>query len=70
MDLETLLTDRLARSFSALAGEPVDPVVRRSRHADFQAEAALSLARRLGRTPGRSPPRWSRTRRSSTSARR
>ncbi|GAA3753855.1 arginine--tRNA ligase [Plantactinospora mayteni] len=51
MDLESLLTDRLARSFAAVAGGPVDPVVRRSRHADFQAEAALSLARRLGRPP-------------------
>ncbi|MDW5329872.1 arginine--tRNA ligase [Plantactinospora sp. KLBMP9567] len=51
MNLESLLTDRLARSFAAVAGGPVDPVVRRSRHADFQAEAALSLARRLGRAP-------------------
>jgi arginyl-tRNA synthetase len=32
-------------------GEPVDPVVRRSQHADFQADGALPLARRLGRAP-------------------
>ncbi|MDG4784822.1 arginine--tRNA ligase [Micromonospora sp. WMMD1102] len=52
MNLESLLSDRLARSFAAVAADdPVDPVVRRSRHADFQAEAALSLARRLGRPP-------------------
>ncbi|AVT36954.1 arginine--tRNA ligase [Plantactinospora sp. BB1] len=51
MNLERLLTDRLAPSFAALAGGPVDPAVRRSRHADFQAEAALPLARRLGRPP-------------------
>ncbi|GIG86053.1 arginine--tRNA ligase [Plantactinospora endophytica] len=52
MNLESLLADRLASSFAAVAGGgPVDPVVRRSRRADFQAEAALSLARRLGRPP-------------------
>lgn len=49
MNLEKLLADRLAPAFSAVAGGPVDPVVRRSQHADFQSDAALSLARRLGR---------------------
>ncbi|GAB3091522.1 arginine--tRNA ligase [Micromonospora schwarzwaldensis] len=51
MDLEKLLTDRLAPAFAAVAGGPVDPVVRRSQHADFQSDAALALARRLGRPP-------------------
>ncbi|MFI6130101.1 arginine--tRNA ligase [Micromonospora sp. NPDC051141] len=51
MDLEKLLTDRLAPAFAAVAGRPVDPVVRRSQHADFQSDAALALARQLGRPP-------------------
>lgn len=51
MDLEKVLTDRLAPAFAAVAGVPVDPVVRRSQHADFQSDAALALARRLGRPP-------------------
>ncbi|WBC12990.1 arginine--tRNA ligase [Micromonospora sp. WMMA1998] len=51
MDLEKLLSDRLAPAFAAVAGVPVDPVVRRSQHADFQSDAALGLARRLGRPP-------------------
>ncbi|WP_091616446.1 arginine--tRNA ligase [Micromonospora mirobrigensis] len=51
MDCEMLLTDRLAPAFGAVAGGPVDPVVRRSQHADFQSDAALALARRLGRPP-------------------
>ncbi|GAB4051714.1 arginine--tRNA ligase [Catellatospora paridis] len=50
-DLESLLNDRLAAAFAAVAGEPADPVVRRSQHADFQADGALPLARRLGRAP-------------------
>ncbi|MBO4139359.1 arginine--tRNA ligase [Micromonospora tulbaghiae] len=51
MDLERLLADRLAPAFAAVAGGPVDPAVRRSQHADFQSDAALGLARRLGRPP-------------------
>ncbi|MGN9811778.1 arginine--tRNA ligase [Micromonospora sp. BQ11] len=51
MDLEKLLTDRLAPAFATVAGVPVDPVVRRSARADFQSDAALGLARRLGRPP-------------------
>ena len=51
MDLERLLADRLAPAFAAVAGMPVDPAVRRSQHADFQSDAALGLARRLGRPP-------------------
>jgi arginyl-tRNA synthetase len=51
MDLERLLSDRLAPAFATVAGGPVDPVVRRSPRADFQSDAALALARRLGRPP-------------------
>lgn len=51
MNLEKLLADRLAPAFSAVAGALVDPVLRRSQHADYQCDAALSLARRLGRRP-------------------
>ncbi|MDY7088364.1 MAG: arginine--tRNA ligase [Actinomycetota bacterium] len=51
MNLETLLAARLAAAFAAVAGEPVDPAVRASQHADFQSGAALALARRLGRPP-------------------
>ena len=50
-NLENLLVDRFAVAFEAVAGERVDPVVRRSQHADFQADGALSLARKLGRAP-------------------
>jgi arginyl-tRNA synthetase len=49
--LETLLRDRLATAFAAVAGAPADPSVRRSQHADFQADGALALARPLGRKP-------------------
>ena len=50
-DLEALLAERLAAAFEAIAGEPVDPAIRRSQHADLQADGALALARRLGRSP-------------------
>jgi arginyl-tRNA synthetase len=50
-NLEQLLTDRLSAAFEAVAGRRVDPVVRRSQHADFQADGALPLARTLGRPP-------------------
>jgi len=49
--LEKLLSERLAVAFAGVAGEPVDPVLRRSQRADFQADGALALARRLGRNP-------------------
>ncbi|WP_432959319.1 arginine--tRNA ligase [Micromonospora haikouensis] len=51
MDLEKLLADRLTPAFATVAGGPVDPAVRRSAHADYQSDAALALARRLGRPP-------------------
>jgi arginyl-tRNA synthetase len=45
------LRDRLASAFEAVTGEPVDPAVQRSQHADFQSNAALALARRLKANP-------------------
>ncbi|MET7668531.1 arginine--tRNA ligase [Micromonospora luteifusca] len=51
MDLEKLLTDRLTPAFATVAGTSVNPVVRRSQRADFQSDAALALARQLGRPP-------------------
>ena len=49
--LKGLLGSRLEAAFADVAGEAADPVVRRSQHADFQADGALALARRLGRSP-------------------
>ncbi len=49
--VQRLLDHRLATAFTAVAGEPVEPVLRRSQHADFQADGALALARKLGRNP-------------------
>ena len=49
--LKGLLGGRLEAAFSDVAGESADPVVRRSQRADFQADGALALARRLGRSP-------------------
>ena len=46
-----VLTDLLEPAFTAVAGEPADPVVRRSDRADYQADGALALAKRLGRAP-------------------
>ncbi|NUT33743.1 MAG: arginine--tRNA ligase [Hamadaea sp.] len=52
MSLEDLLSARLRPAFAAVAGDhPADPAVRRSQHADFQADGALALARALGRPP-------------------
>ena len=49
--LKALLGSRLRPAFADVAGEAVDPAVRRSQRADFQADGALALARRLGRSP-------------------
>ncbi len=49
--LEYLLLERLAPAFEKVAGAPTDPSLRRSQYADFQADGALPLARRLGRNP-------------------
>jgi arginyl-tRNA synthetase len=46
-----LLSQRFAGAFAALAGSPVDPVVRPSEHADAQVNGALSVAKSLGRPP-------------------
>ena len=46
-----LLSRRFADAFTALAGTPVDPVVRPSEHADAQVNGALSVAKALGRPP-------------------
>jgi arginyl-tRNA synthetase len=45
------LEQRLAPAFAAVAGTAVDPVIRRSRHTDFQADGALGLARQLRENP-------------------
>ena len=45
------LAERLAAAFAAVAGRPVDPVVRASDRADAQANGALALAKELGRPP-------------------
>ena len=50
-NLEAVLDQRLGDAFAAVAGEHVDPVVRRSQRADYQADGALSLARALKRSP-------------------
>ncbi|WP_018350509.1 arginine--tRNA ligase [Longispora albida] len=50
-NLEELLTERLAHAMEAATGHPADPALRRSAHADFQADGALALARQLGRPP-------------------
>jgi arginyl-tRNA synthetase len=51
VSLEEQLRERLAEAFRAVAGTEVDPVVRRSQRADFQADGALALARELGLPP-------------------
>ncbi|HEY5401124.1 MAG TPA: arginine--tRNA ligase [Trebonia sp.] len=50
-DVEELLSRRLAPAFDAVAGDPASPAVRRSQHADFQADGALALGRKLGISP-------------------
>lgn len=49
--LENLLKERMSAAFAAVAGEAVDPVIRRSQHADYQSDAALALARKLRTNP-------------------
>ncbi|MEU4694861.1 arginine--tRNA ligase [Actinoplanes sp. NPDC023714] len=57
MNLEQLLSDRLAPALEAVAGTPVDPAVRASPHADFQSGAPLALARTPGTLTLGRPPR-------------
>ncbi|MFG2037930.1 arginine--tRNA ligase [Dactylosporangium sp. NPDC048998] len=42
-DIGRVLRDRLAAAFETVTGSTVDPALRRSRHADFQADGALAL---------------------------
>ncbi|MCT2586101.1 arginine--tRNA ligase [Actinophytocola gossypii] len=49
--LVALLQQRLGAAFAAVAGGHAEPAVRRSQRADFQADGALALARKLGRPP-------------------
>lgn len=49
--LEALLSQRLASAFEAVAGVPASPAMRRSEHADFQADGAMALSRTLRRSP-------------------
>jgi arginyl-tRNA synthetase len=49
-DLRAVLLDRLRAAFDSV-DEGADPVLRPSEHADFQANGALALAKRLGRSP-------------------
>ena len=56
MTIEQQLHTLLAEKFTNLAGEswpetPVDPQLHSSRHADFQADAAMGLAKHLRRKP-------------------
>ena len=46
-----LLDDLLRPAFVAVAGEGAEPAVRRSDRADFQADGALALAKRVGQPP-------------------
>lgn len=56
-DLPELISARLRPAFASVAesvlgpGIEIDPVVRRSDHADYQADAALGLARSLKKAP-------------------
>jgi arginyl-tRNA synthetase len=49
--LEFLLSSALSAAFAKVVGEDVDPLMQRSAHADFQANGALALARKLGESP-------------------
>ena len=49
--LEDLLSERLVQAFETVAGAGTDPSVRRSQHADYQADGALAVARRVKSNP-------------------
>lgn len=51
VDLKVALSERLGPAFEAVAGVGVDPSVRRSQHADYQADGALAAARRVESSP-------------------
>jgi arginyl-tRNA synthetase len=42
-DIGRVLRERLAAAFETVTGSTVDPVLRRSQHADFQSSAALAF---------------------------
>jgi arginyl-tRNA synthetase len=48
---ERALISRLGAAFSTVAGREADPIVRRSQHADYQANGALAAAKAAGRPP-------------------
>lgn len=50
-DVEAVLRERLGQAFEAAVGAPADPMVRRSQHADYQADGALAAARRVQANP-------------------
>ncbi|MGH4015377.1 MAG: arginine--tRNA ligase [Pseudonocardiaceae bacterium] len=50
-DVEAVLRDRLVQAFDAVLGTQADPMVRRSQHADYQADGALAAARRVKSDP-------------------
>lgn len=51
MALNVDLTKTLSDAFAQVAGREVDPVLRPSTHAHFQANGALALAKELGKAP-------------------
>ncbi len=51
MTLRSTLTERLAVAFESVVGVAVDPIVHSSQVADFQADAAMRVARRISREP-------------------
>jgi arginyl-tRNA synthetase len=53
-DPQNVLTQRMRRALAAAFGPgeaATDPLIRPSQFADFQSNAALPLAKRLGRPP-------------------
>lgn len=49
--LEAQLGERLHAAFATVVGAETDPAIRRSQHADYQADGALAAARQAGLTP-------------------
>jgi arginyl-tRNA synthetase len=49
--LEDLLAARLSAALATVTDGPAEPLIARSAHADFQINAALPLAHRLGKAP-------------------
>jgi arginyl-tRNA synthetase len=51
VDLKVVLSERLGRAFDVVAGAGIDPSVRRSQYADYQADGALAAARQVKSNP-------------------